>query len=587
MYESFFGLAREPFSVAPDPRFLYLSKQHRDALGYLNYGLRRAGGFVLLTGEIGAGKTTVWRAFLEQLPPRLDVAYVVNPKMSVQALLKRLCESLQVELPADADRPGAEADLIDALHGHLLLAHAQGRRTLVVVDEAQALALPVLEQLRLLTNLVTNEDKLVQVLLIGQPELRQLLEHPEMAPVAQRIVARFHLQTLSRDETEAYLIHRLTVAGLTGPLPFEDEAIRRIHRLCRGTPRRINVLCDRAMTLAAERGQHRVDRTLVDQAASQVFDLPGLRQLGPRQAARWVAGGAAAALAVFALTRLLPPWQTAGATVAAASSSSTPSTTLAPSAPLAPVPAVPASAVAATAVPPTASASQHVASAASPPAVTASVATLPRDSQAEAGDTLASQIFGQHLPEGEAWTRLARRWSPTFTPTADPCADLPRQGLRCHSSQGGLGPVRLLDRPGWLLLTGPDGRSTRVLLEGLQGDQARLSLANGRTLTVPLLKIAPWWQGEFHTLWRSPPAYAGDGVLAADGASGTWLAQQLARLDGGPAKDGAEGLALRIRAFQMAQGLRPDGLPGPLTLMRLNHATGVSEPTLAVSAAAR
>ena len=206
MYESFFGLACEPFSVAPDPRFLYLSKQHRDALGYLNYGLRRAGGFVLLTGEIGAGKTTVWRAFLEQLPPRLDVAYVVNPKMSVQALLKRPCESLQVELPADADRPGAEADLIDALHGHLLLAHAQGRRTLVVVDEAQALALPVLEQLRLLTNLVTNEDKLVQVLLIGQPELRQLLEHPEMAPVAQRIVARFHLQTLSRDETEAYLI---------------------------------------------------------------------------------------------------------------------------------------------------------------------------------------------------------------------------------------------------------------------------------------------------------------------------------------------------------------------------------------------
>lgn len=549
MYESFFGLAREPFSVAPDPRFLYLSKQHRDALGYLNYGLRRAGGFVLLTGEIGAGKTTVWRAFLEQLPPRLDVAYVVNPKMSVQALLKRLCESLQVELPADAD-------LIDALHGHLLLAHAQGRRTLVVVDEAQALALPVLEQLRLLTNLVTNEDKLVQVLLIGQPELRQLLEHPEMAPVAQRIVARFNLQTLSRDETEAYLIHRLTVAGLTGPLPFEEEAIRRIHRLCRGTPRRINVLCDRAMTLAAERGQRRVNRALVDRAASQVFDLPGLRRVGPGQAARWVAGGAAAVLAVFALTRLLPPWQTAEATVAAAS---TPSTSLAPSAP---VPAVPASALAATARPPSPSAGKHVASA-------------------------ASQVFGQHLPEGEAWTRLARRWNPAFTPTADPCAELPRQGLRCHSSQGGLGPVRLLDRPGWLLLTGPDGRSTRVLLESLQGDQARLSLANGRTLTVPLLKIAPWWQGEFHTLWRSPPAHAGDGVLAADGASGTWLAQQLARLDGGPAQDGAEGLTQRIRAFQMAQGLRPDGLPGPLTLMRLNHATGVSEPTLAGSAAAR
>ena len=560
MYESFFGLACEPFSVAPDPRFLYLSKQHRDALGYLNYGLRRAGGFVLLTGEIGAGKTTVWRAFLEQLPPRLDVAYVVNPKMSVQALLKRLCESLQVELPADADRPGAEADLIDALHGHLLLAHAQGRRTLVVVDEAQALALPVLEQLRLLTNLVTNEDKLVQVLLIGQPELRQLLEHPEMAPVAQRIVARFHLQTLSRDETEAYLIHRLTVAGLTGPLPFEDEAIRRIHRLCRGTPRRINVLCDRAMTLAAEHGQHRVDRALVEHAASQVFDLPGLRRLGPQQALRWLGGGAAAVLAVFALTRLLPPWQ---ATPVAAAAASAPA--LSP--PATPESPRPASSV----------------TAAVPKA--AAVASLPHglqpyEPQAGATDSLLAQVFNQHLAEAEAWERLARRWNLTLTPTADPCANLPSQGLRCHSSQGGLGPVRLLDRPGWLLLTGPDGRSTRVLLESLQGDQARLGLADGRTLTVPLLKIAPWWQGEFHTLWRSPPGYGGEGVLAAEGPSGLWLAEHLARLDGGPAQDNAEGLARRIRAFQMAQGLRPDGLPGPLTLMRLNHATGLVEPTL-------
>ena len=567
MYESFFGLAREPFSVAPDPRFLYLSKQHRDALGYLNYGLRRAGGFVLLTGEIGAGKTTVWRAFLEQLPPRLDVAYVVNPKMSVQALLKRLCESLQVELPADADRPGAEADLIDALHGHLLLAHAQGRRTLVVVDEAQALALPVLEQLRLLTNLVTNEDKLVQVLLIGQPELRQLLEHPEMAPVAQRIVARFHLQTLSRDETEAYLIHRLTVAGLTGPLPFEDEAIRRIHRLCRGTPRRINVLCDRAMTLAAERGQHRVDRALVDLAASQVFDLPGLRQIGPRQAVRWVAGGAVAVLAVFALTRLLPPWQAAAAPGPVAGAS-TPSAAPAASA------AVPASA----ASPGSAAPSAPVAG----PVVVAGAAAA---SAALAPDALGAQLFAQPLTEAQAWQHLARRWNVNLAGTADPCAQLPAQGLRCHDSQGGLGPVRLLDRPGWLLLSGPDGRSTRVLLDGLQGEQARLGLADGRTVTVPLLKLAAWWQGEFHTLWRSPPAYAGDGVLAADGASGTWLAQQLARLDGGPTQDSAEGLAKRIRAFQLAQGLRPDGLPGPLTLMRLNHATGVAEPTLAGDAA--
>lgn len=546
MYESFFGLSREPFSVAPDPRFLYLSQQHRDALGYLNYGLRRAGGFVLLTGEIGAGKTTVWRSFLEQLPSGLDVAYVVNPKMSVQALLKRLCESLQVELPPDADRPGAEADLIDALHGHLLLSHAQGRRTLVVVDEAQALALPVLEQLRLLTNLVTNEDKLVQVLLIGQPELRQLLEHPELAPVAQRIVARFHLKALSRDETEAYVVHRLTVAGLTGPLPFDDEAIRRIHRLCQGTPRRINVLCDRALTLACERGQHRVDKDLVDQAAAEVFDLPALRNR-PLQAVRWLAGGAVGAAVLFGLTQ----WGPFG-------------------------PARPATNALATAA---SAASVPVEASSAPPATPARPPVLATAPHANPADPLAP-LFVHPLNEAQAWQRLAALWQVQLPASDAPCASAPAAGLRCHTSQGGMGAVRLLDRPGWLTLTTPEGRSTRVLLRRLKGDEAELDTGDGRALTVPLLKIASAWRGEFNTLWRSPPDTPGDGLLVADGPTGVWLAERLARLDGGRPQDDAASLADRIRTFQIAQGLKADGLPGPLTLMRLNHATGVEEPRL-------
>jgi general secretion pathway protein A len=310
MYESFFGLNREPFSVAPDPRFLFLSPKHREALSHLMYGLRGGGGFVLLTGEIGAGKTTVWRTFLEQLPPNFDVAYVVNPKLGVAALMARVCEDLRIEGPGGV----AASDPIDAIHGHLLLSHATGRRTLIVVDEAQALSVEVLEQLRLLTNLVTAERKLVQVLLIGQPELRTMLELPVLEPTAQRVVARYHLQALSEEETVGYIRHRLTVAGLQGELPFDSDALGRVHKLCAGVPRRINVLCDRALLGAHTQKLRRVDRAAVERAAREVFGTPRAAPVPGRRSAAawplWLGGAAAAGLIVLVVLVgvALAPW---------------------------------------------------------------------------------------------------------------------------------------------------------------------------------------------------------------------------------------------------------------------------------------
>lgn len=269
MYEPFFGLNGEPFSVAPDPRFMYLSAQHLEALRQVEIGLRGGGGFMLLTGEVGAGKTTVWRSFLEQLPSNWDIATVVNPKLGVDALLARIMEDLGVELALEGTR-----DPIDALHGHLLLAHARGRRSLIVVDEAQALSVPVFEQLRLLTNLVTADRKLVQVLLIGQPELHDLLERPELEPLASRVVGRHHLGALPAEETRRYIAHRLAVAGNGGPPPFDDEAMAKVHVLAGGLPRRINVLCDRALLAAWQVRQRRVGTALVDRAASEVLARP-------------------------------------------------------------------------------------------------------------------------------------------------------------------------------------------------------------------------------------------------------------------------------------------------------------------------
>ena len=268
MYRTHFGLRHQPFSVAADPRFIYMSPQHKEAARHLLYGLQSGAGFILLTGEVGSGKTMVCRTFLHLLPPEADVANVVNPRVDFRSLLMRICEDLHIEVTPDTP------DLIDAIHGHLLLAHAQGRRTLIIVDEAQALSHEVLELLRLLTNLDSTGRKL-QIFLIGQPELRDILRLPALEPVSQRIVARYHLNPLPEEETERYIEHRLRKAGLTGPVPFEPDAIHSIHRICGGVPRRINVLCDRAMLTARQRNTHRIDAQLIEQITSEVFDTVG------------------------------------------------------------------------------------------------------------------------------------------------------------------------------------------------------------------------------------------------------------------------------------------------------------------------
>ena len=212
MYAHHFGLTQDPFSIAPDPRYLFMSERHREALAHLLYGVQAGGGFVLLTGEIGAGKTTVCR-----------------------------CEEFHIPVPPADGGVVTVKNYIDALNAFLLQCHAAGQSSVLIIDEAQNLSADVLEQLRLLTNLETSERKLLQIVLIGQPELRGMLARPELEQLAQRVIARFHLDALSDPESIQYIEHRLAVAGHTGPLPFDAAALKRIHRLSRGVPRRINL----------------------------------------------------------------------------------------------------------------------------------------------------------------------------------------------------------------------------------------------------------------------------------------------------------------------------------------------------------
>src|SRR5580704_15432023 len=268
MYTSFFGLAEKPFAITPDPRYLYLSERHAEALAHLLYGINESGGFIQLTGEVGTGKTTVVRTLLSRVPHHADVAVILNPRVTPVEFLLTICEELGLAI-AERDRDSVK-QMVDALNRRLLNAHAEGRRIIVLVDEAQNLSFDVLEQVRLLTNLETPTQKLLQIILIGQPELRELLDRTDLRQLAQRITGRYHLMPLSREETKGYVRHRLRVAGATEDI-FTPAALGELHRLSMGIPRVINVACDRALLGAYTQETKKITASLVRQAAGEVY----------------------------------------------------------------------------------------------------------------------------------------------------------------------------------------------------------------------------------------------------------------------------------------------------------------------------
>jgi general secretion pathway protein A len=271
MYLSHYGLAEPPFAITPDPRFVFLSERHRDALAHLLYGIGQggSGGFVQLTGEVGTGKTTLCRLVMEQLPENVRVALVLNPKQTPLELLETICEELHVVAPGKRRSLKMQ---IDSLNEFLLQAYAQDLRVVLIIDEAQELSRELLEQVRLLTNLETATQKLLQIVLLGQPELRETLARPALRQLAQRITARYHLTPLQPAETSAYLRHRIAVAGAT-VFPFEEVAVRRLHALSGGVPRLLNVLGERALLAGYVHGRNRVDAKLVDLAAREVLPV--------------------------------------------------------------------------------------------------------------------------------------------------------------------------------------------------------------------------------------------------------------------------------------------------------------------------
>jgi len=430
MYTSFFGLSDKPFSITPDPRYLFMSERHAEALAHLLYGINEAGGFIQLTGEVGTGKTTVVRTLLERLPGHADVAVILNPRLSPIEFLLAICQELGIFV-RDEDEDSVKG-LVDILNTRLLAAHAKGRRVVVIVDEAQNLSPETLEQVRLLTNLETATHKLLQIILIGQPELRELLGREDLRQLAQRITGRYHLDPLSRDESAAYVKHRLKVAGSTSEI-FTPAALAELHQHSRGIPRLINIICDRALLGAYTEDQHRITPRLVRRAAEEVHGKTA-PQL-PRGLALGAAVAVVLALSAFGIWRLLR------------------------TEPVPPPPAVVDAPVPA-----------EVPAVAAEPPPPAPINDLTEILRADAPQVTAAE--GGETSNSSAFSSLFAAWGGQYDATRGrACDQALTQKLQCVFQKGTWAQMRQLNRPAILTLTDAEGNARQVVVTSL-GDEA-------------------------------------------------------------------------------------------------------------------
>ncbi|MDH3536425.1 MAG: AAA family ATPase [Gammaproteobacteria bacterium] len=523
-----------------------MSASHREALAHLLYGIRSDSGFVLLTGEVGTGKTTVCRCLLEQLPENTKVAFILNPRVTVKELLSSICDELGIAYRGHDD---SVKTFVDAINRHLLMRHADGCNTVVIIDEAQNLSFDVLEQLRLLTNLETNERKLLRIILLGQPELGEMLARPEFKQLEQRITARYHLRPLQRSEVGAYVSHRLAVAGRRKPV-FSEQVLAKLYRKTRGIPRLINVICDRAMLGAYVKSKRRVSGSILGKAASEVqgrSHQPGWSLRGALVGFSLLIGAAATAALFYAndleIAMILPR-----------------------------TPAEPSPGVAGE----------------SP------VATDMKGSPAEAiveGSGVSSpampkwpqQAVARDDSSAAANVAQFKQWNiPLALDHADPCAQAVTRGLRCYSGVGNLGTLASYDRPAILTLVDNEGRRYQATLLALNDEMATLAFAHGiETVTVADLEVR--WQGRYQLLWRAAPRGI---TLIRPGSRGpgvTWLTRNLraAGIESLPVKNEYDAeVVAAVRAFQRERGLVADGIAGRQTLIHLNSRTDDSIPRL-------
>ncbi|MBI4687373.1 MAG: AAA family ATPase [Nitrospirae bacterium] len=550
MYKEYFGFEEMPFSIAPDPRYLYMSEQHREALAHLLYGFNSDGGFVLLTGDIGTGKTTVCRCLLGQIPENSAVAFIINPKLTVEELLATICDEFDIRYPAGNTSIKVFIDLINEF---LLGTNAKGHKCLLIIDEAQNLSADVLEQLRLLTNLETNQYKLLHIMLIGQPELRDKLAQPELTQLAQRIIARYHLGPLPKKDIFSYVAHRLSIARMRRGAQrelFPSSTVNTLYQYSNGIPRLINIICDRALLGTYVQGRIIVSKTMVKKAAKEVFG-EAVHSIEPRRMPvsvvvpfivifLFLAGVLGGTYFVYDKKTANKELQNTNATVN--------NTT----------------------------------------ATQAETTTQTETTEQPQTNMLAWPIDKPvYLSKDMAFQSLFKQWGIIYEQKGNitACEQAQAKGLHCLNSIGTLSDIKQLNKPSILRLFNENGAEFYAVLISLNNEAAMLAIAE-EIKQVAIKDIETRWKGEYTLLWKAPPGYRGYIQPGDEGKIIEWLDKQLSRInaqDPQPRENPLlydEALVKEVKKFQLAKGLFPDGVVGTKTLIYLNSLVDSGEPRL-------
>ncbi|MDP6376828.1 MAG: AAA family ATPase [Kiritimatiellia bacterium] len=569
MYLEHFNLEHEPFSIAPDPNFLYLSDGHGEALAHLMYGFSH-GGFVLITGEVGTGKTTLLRNVIRQTPPDLDVAFILNPRLTVRELLETICDELGIAY--DRNRVQSVKQFIDVLTRHLLKTHRGGRSTVVIIDEAQNLSPAVLEQIRLLTNLETNEKKLLRIILLGQPELDQMLQRNELRQLAQRITARYHLGALTKDDCHAYVEHRLEYAGGRKDL-FLPGAQQRLYRLSGGIPRLINIIADRALLGAYVQNEDRVSPAIVNRAAAEVL---GKRR--PNQLVWTAAAVLGVAMFMAWAWYYLPddpspqtPHKTAEQTRAPAPARQTPAPAV--------VRVTEQQATAKVVQPPPEKSRSRDQTTTQP--VPVQIADTAQSETTQSLEPVGNAVdivrpyANRFQTQREAYDAVFALWGydQTLRDTEIPCDVAPRVGLQCLGQNGSWLDIDRLNLPVVLELWDESDDAFYGAITAASGSSYTLVLGGG-ALEVTPRDLRSNWLGRYVVLWHTPPNYRGSLQTGDRDSTVAWLRERLGDLmelapAQGPEDQFDPSLHDAVVRFQTAEGLLTDGIVGPATWIQL------------------
>jgi len=540
MYKAFYGLSDNPFSIAPNPHYLFLSDRHREALAHLTYGLGETGGFVLLTGEVGTGKTTVSRCLLGQLPDNTDTAFILNPSLTELELLATLCDELKISY---GDNPTLK-QLTDHLSRFLLDNHSKGRNTVLIMDEAQHLRPEVLEQLRLLTNLETDTKKLLQVILIGQPELQLLLKRQELRQLAQRITARYHLLPLNEDEIALYVLHRLQVAGRFEPL-FTRKAVKVLQKYSGGIPRLINLLCERSLMAGYAQSRVPIDHHMVRQAAAEV-----LGEEEPTQNRYlWPTTTAATLFVAFGVSY----WLFTDKPVNAASASSRVIES--------------ASANVAALNTQALSATEGMSKLVQPVDQQSSQGSIPDPNQ-----RLLNDAINQSRDIDTAFAGLFSVWGKVPYKGLTACQSAVEQGLSCYQQQGNWMSLTRLNYPAVVYLVDDNQQDFYGAVIAVDGEQLLMQLGE-QQLWVDRAWFNQHFSGTFEILWQAPNLPMMDISQKSSPGQLQWLENALAHVNNRNARRVNQfdvQLENDLKSFQSQHGLKADGIAGNQTLVRLN-----------------